>query len=367
MNQDFKNNKFSLPHFTLLKVKSIKNITKLKKGSFDQEENKLYKLTRIAKLVEERDIYKYNSLYCPICLKRNAINSLLFLNFKEFILYLGYILTFIPESYENCKLFFKNQNYIINFFSSKMIEKSLFKKENPVLICKNCLINKMNSNTFIYTFSPIFGYNAEPNNYFNIEKKVLSNENILLNQNLSKSNVIDINLPYNNILLEKKEMNQLSNNSNFNNQFLLNNEYLCFFEDDNIYKFDIDYFSIFHQFEECFNSVINCLSNIIFEMRKFKISIHKDIKEFIQLINNEKNELNYNIKILLMFQDIYSNEISNMITFNITKTNINNISKLNEIIFIKEETKDIFEKYFYNINSVIEVLNLYCQNLIINY
>lgn len=98
-------------------------------------------------------------------------------------------------------------------------------------------------------------------------------------------------------------------------------------------------------------------------MRKFKISVHKDKKEFIQLINNNKNELTYKINNLLMFQDIYSNEISNMIIININKANKNYISKVNEIIFIKEETHEIFKEYFYNIYSVIEVLNIYSQEL----
>ena len=65
-----------------------------------------------------------------------------------------------------------------------------------------------------------------------------------------------------------------------------------------------------------------------------------------------------------MFQDIYSNEISNMIIININKANKNYISKVNEIILIKEETHEIFKEFFYNIYSVIEVLNIYSQELI---
>ena len=363
MNQDYKNNICNSPNFSLLKAKSKKKKDKKVKKILHQKENRLFKLNRIAKLVEKRDIYKYNYLNCPICKKRNAIDSLLFLNLKEFILYLGYILTFIPQSFEKCNLLFKNQNNIITFFSSKIIEKSLFKKKNPVLICKNCLRNKMNSDDFISTFSPIFGYSINENNNLNFEKKNLSNEEMLLDQrkSINESYVIENNLPTKNVLVKKKEINQLCNSNNSINKSLLTNEYIQFCEDNNIYQFKINHFTIFKNFEECFNSVINCLSNIIFEMRKFKISVHKDIKVFNQLINNEKNKLSYNIKILLIYQDNYSNEISNMITFITSKKNKNYISKLNDIIFIQKETKQIVEEYIYKIYSVIEVLNLYCK------
>ena len=222
----------------------------------------------------------------------------------------------------------------------------------------------MNSNDFIYTFSTIFGYSYNKNNNFNIKQNILAEE-ILLNQkiDINESNIIDIDSSNNNYFFEKTKVKQLSNNSNYNNNFLSNTEYIRFSEEHNIYKLDIDYSTIFKKFEETFNSVINCLSNIIYEMRKFKISVYKDKKEFIQLINNKKNELNYKINNLLMFQDIYSNEISNMIIININKANKNYISKVNEIIFIKEEIHEIFKEYFYNIYSVIEVLNIYSQEL----
>ena len=53
--------------FFFIEKKRKNNYKKVKNDIFEQEENQLNKLSRIAKLIEKRDIYNYNSLYCPIC------------------------------------------------------------------------------------------------------------------------------------------------------------------------------------------------------------------------------------------------------------------------------------------------------------
>ena len=162
-----------------------------------KNEGNFLKLTSIAANVENRDIYHYKKLVCPICKKRNAVNSLLFENLKEFILYLAYVFTFIPEPFQNCKLFFDNKDEIINFFRNNEYDKSFFKEKNPTLMCKDCLIKKMNQKNFTNIFITIFGC------------KKTSNSNNKINQKINYSNK-SINIDENN---DDKEINQSNDNS----------------------------------------------------------------------------------------------------------------------------------------------------------
>ena len=315
-----------------------------------QNEQNFYKLTNNAFNVENSAIYHYNNLKCPICMERNAINSLLFKNLKEFILYLGYIFIFEPQPFEKCKFFFENKNQIINYFNITSYEKSFFKNKNPILMCKNCLYNKLNDKNFIYIFSSIFGCKEITNN-ITIKKEINKNpKNIkkIRNDEYIKKD-LEIEIKNENKTTEnndnKKEENNKINSLNIDNQL---------FKDSNLTK-------LIDNFENRFNLIFQYISKIIFEMRKYNISISegkaKNKKEkYLNKLNELKTGFNIQYKEFSNLQLNYSNEILNL---NYILKNTKNILQIKEMNYIKYESISLSQK----INSYL----LFFQSILKEY
>ena len=379
-----------------------------------QKEVQLLKLTNIANKVENRDCIKYKKLICPFCKKKNLLNSLIFENLKEFILYLAYIFTFIPQSYRNCKLFFFNKDEIINYFRFHKYEKPFFLQKNTILICKDCLIKKMNQKNFINIFSSVFGCNTllninnkinKKNSYsksieyshkIKIAKKIDSDNNksnIKLeidskvknitheNDNLETTCTNDTNLNNNNQLSSSFNTpfnyNQLNcsilKNSNVNsienkNDNCDNNKSNVNHDKNNINLFNEEKNSellcnkILENFENTFNSIFQGFSNMIFEMRKFNIKTsekknEKEYEEYIKNLKELKTELKPHIKMLSTFQNNYCSEITRLIN----KTpNKKLYLKYNiEMNYIYEETKEMNVKFINSLNFFQSLLRDY--------
>ena len=382
-----------------------------------QKEVQLLKLTNIANKVENRDGIKYKKLICPFCKKKNLLNSLIFENLKEFILYLAYIFTFIPQSYKNCKLFFFNKDEIINYFRFHKYEKPFFLQKNTILICKDCLIKKMNQKNFINIFSSVFGCKSLLNNNNKINKKNSNSKSIEYSHKIiakkndndnNKSNIeIEIDSEVKNITHENDNLettctndtnlnnnNQLS--SSFNTPFnynqlncsILKNSIVNSTENkndscDNIKnnvnhdKNNINLFNeeknsellcnkILENFENTFNSIFQGFLNIIFEIRKFniKISEKKNEKEYDEYINNLKKlkiELKNHIERLSIFQKIYSSEITRL--YNIIPNQKDFLDYNIEINYIYEETKVMSYKFINSFNFFQTLLSEYLTKL----
>ena len=390
--------------------KKRKNFEKTKndeKLNFYNNKNTAHflKLIKIANNVEKRDSFKYK-LICPICKKKNLFNSLIFENLKEFILYLAYIFTFIPQSYKNCKLFFLNKDDIINFFKVHKHEKSFFYKKNTILICKECLIKKMNQKNFTNIFSSVFGCkkffkkaNKKRNNSSLKTKKIDINNKSNLNQLLysEKKNIENDNLEttYTNVtnLNNKNQLsspfniNQLNNrilkdlmvntienkNDNSNNANKINNNSKNNKSNINIFNIreqkNNEYLisnKILENFENTFNSIFQGFLNIIFEIRKFniKISEKKNEKEYDEYINNLKKlkiELKNHIERLSIFQKIYSSEITRL--YNIIPNQKDFLDYNIEINYIYEETKVMSYKFINSFNFFQTLLSEYLTML----
>ena len=429
-----------------------------------KNEGNFLKLTSIASNVENRDIYHYKKLVCPICKKRNAVNSLLFENLKEFILYLAYVFTFIPEPFQNCKLFFDNKDEIINFFRNNEFEKSFFKEKNPTLMCKDCLIKKMNQKNFTNIFITIFGCKKTSNSNNKINQKInnpnktanIDNNDNNIDKEIKKCNdnssfkiIIENNIDDNinqsteKKIDKKKEENINHENENldttctldsqFNNQlnpnfisppFLNPSSYLIspfnfnklnfnnilrnpilnlvesnnnnnIFENkiyniekqykkknnNNINKFELDDETFLKKikstisektienFENTFNLIFKGFSNIIFEMRKFNIKTSekktdKEYEEYINKLDTLKTELNHQIKMLSIFQSIYSTEVTRLI--NTTKnqnSDFNFIRQINDMNYIKDESKAISQKFISSLYSFESMFKEYLSKI----
>ena len=423
-----------------------------------KNEGNFLKLTSIAANVENRDIYHYKKLVCPICKKRNAVNSLLFENLKEFILYLAYVFTFIPEPFQNCKLFFDNKDEIINFFRNNEYDKSFFKEKNPTLMCKDCLIKKMNQKNFTNIFISIFGCKKSSNSNNKINQKINnSNKSINIDENnddkeINQSNdnsslkiIIENNIDDTNKTTEKKnkkkkeeninhenenldttctldsQFNNQLNNNLLNTQFLNRSSYLIpslnfnklnlnilrnpilnlvennnnsIFENNsydleninkkkknNNYKSELDDETFLKKiknsindktienFENTFNLIFKGFSNIIFEMRTFNIKTSekkkdKEYEEYIKKLDTLKTELNHQIKMLSIFQSIYSTDVTKLI--NTTKnqnSSFNYILPINEMNYIKDESKAISQKFISILYSFESMLKDYLSQL----
>ena len=423
-----------------------------------KNEGNFLKLTSIAANVENRDIYHYKKLVCPICKKRNAVNSLLFENLKEFILYLAYVFTFIPEPFQNCKLFFDNKDEIINFFRNNEYDKSFFKEKNPTLMCKDCLIKKMNQKNFTNIFISIFGCKKSSNSNNKINQKInYSNKSINIDENnddkeINQSNdnsslkiIIENNIDDTNKTTEKKnkkkkeeninhenenldttctldsQFNNQLNNNLLNTQFLNRSSYLIpslnfnklnlnilrnpilnlvennnnsIFENNsydleninkkknnNNYKSELDDETFLKKiknsindktienFENTFNLIFKGFSNIIFEMRTFNIKTSekkkdKEYEEYIKKLDTLKTELNHQIKMLSIFQSIYSTDVTKLI--NTTKnqnSSFNYILPINEMNYIKDESKAISQKFISILYSFESMLKDYLSQL----
>ena len=423
-----------------------------------KNEGNFLKLTSIAANVENRDIYHYKKLVCPICKKRNAVNSLLFENLKEFILYLAYVFTFIPEPFQNCKLFFDNKDEIINFFRNNEYDKSFFKEKNPTLMCKDCLIKKMNQKNFTNIFISIFGCKKSSNSNNKINQKInYSNKSINIDENnddkeINQSNdnsslkiIIENNIDDTNKTTEKKnkkkkeeninhenenldttctldsQFNNQLNNNLLNTQFLNRSSYLIpslnfnklnlnilrnpilnlvennnnsIFENNsydleninkkknnNNYKSELDDETFLKKiknsindktienFENTFNLIFKGFSNIIFEMRTFNIKTtekkkDKEYEEYIKKLDTLKTELNHQIKMLSIFQSIYSTDVTKLI--NTTKnqnSSFNYILPINEMNYIKDESKAISQKFISILYSFESMLKDYLSQL----
>ena len=423
-----------------------------------KNEGNFLKLTSIASNVENRDIYHYKKLVCPICKKRNAVNSLLFENLKEFILYLAYVFTFIPEPFQNCKLFFDNKDEIINFFRNNEYDKSFFKEKNPTLMCKDCLIKKMNQKNFTNIFISIFGCKKSSNSNNKINQKInYSNKSINIDENnddkeINQSNdnsslkiIIENNIDDTNKTTEKKnkkkkeeninhenenldttctldsQFNNQLNNNLLNTQFLNRSSYLIpslnfnklnlnilrnpilnlvennnnsIFENNsydleninkkknnNNYKSELDDETFLKKiknsindktienFENTFNLIFKGFSNIIFEMRTFNIKTSekkkdKEYEEYIKKLDTLKTELNHQIKMLSIFQSIYSTDVTKLI--NTTKnqnSSFNYILPINEMNYIKDESKAISQKFISILYSFESMLKDYLSQL----
>ena len=422
-----------------------------------KNEGNFLKLTSIAANVENRDIYHYKKLVCPICKKRNAVNSLLFENLKEFILYLAYVFTFIPEPFQNCKLFFDNKDEIINFFRNNEYDKSFFKEKNPTLMCKDCLIKKMNQKNFTNIFISIFGCKKSSNSNNKINQKINnSNKSINIDENnddkeINQSNdnsslkiIIENNIDDTNKTTDKKNKKKKEENINhenenldttctldsqFNNQLnnnLLNTQFLnrsshlipslnfnklnlnilrnpilnlvennnnSIFENNsydleninkkknNNYKSELDDETFLKKiknsindktienFENTFNLIFKGFSNIIFEMRTFNIKTSekkkdKEYEEYIKKLDTLKTELNHQIKMLSIFQSIYSTDVTKLI--NTTKnqnSSFNYILPINEMNYIKDESKAISQKFISILYSFESMLKDYLSQL----
>ena len=422
-----------------------------------KNEGNFLKLTSIASNVENRDIYHYKKLVCPICKKRNAVNSLLFENLKEFILYLAYVFTFIPEPFQNCKLFFDNKDEIINFFRNNEFEKSFFKEKNPTLMCKDCLIKKMNQKNFTNIFISIFGCKKSSNSNNKLNQKInYSNKSINIDENnddkeINQSNdnsslkiIIENNIDDTNKTTDKKnkkkkeeninhenenldttctldsQFNNQLNNNLLNTQFLNRSSYLIpslnfnklnlnilrnpilnlvennnnsIFENNsydleninkkknNNYKSELDDETFLKKiknsindktienFENTFNLIFKGFSNIIFEMRTFNIKTSekkkdKEYEEYIKKLDTLKTELNHQIKMLSIFQSIYSTDVTKLI--NTTKnqnSSFNYILPINEMNYIKDESKAISQKFISILYSFESMLKDYLSQL----
>ena len=422
-----------------------------------KNEGNFLKLTSIAANVENRDIYHYKKLVCPICKKRNAVNSLLFENLKEFILYLAYVFTFIPEPFQNCKLFFDNKDEIINFFRNNEYDKSFFKEKNPTLMCKDCLIKKMNQKNFTNIFISIFGCKKSSNSNNKINQKInYSNKSINIDENnddkeINQSNdnsslkiIIENNIDDTNKTTDKKnkkkkeeninhenenldttctldsQFNNQLNNNLLNTQFLNRSSYLIpslnfnklnlnilrnpilnlvennnnsIFENNsydleninkkknNNYKSELDDETFLKKiknsindktienFENTFNLIFKGFSNIIFEMRTFNIKTSekkkdKEYEEYIKKLDTLKTELNHQIKMLSIFQSIYSTDVTKLI--NTTKnqnSSFNYILPINEMNYIKDESKAISQKFISILYSFESMLKDYLSQL----
>ena len=426
-----------------------------------KNEGNFLKLTSIAANVENRDIYHYKKLVCPICKKRNAVNSLLFENLKEFILYLAYVFTFIPEPFKNCKLFFDNKDEIINFYRNNVFEKSFFKQKNPTLMCKDCLIKKMNQKNFTNIFITIFGC-KKPSNSNNKINQNINNSNKRLNIDNNDNKIdkeikkLNDNSPFKIIIennnddnlnqstekkIEKNKEENINNenenlditvNSHLNNQlnpnfihphFLNPSSYLIspfnfnklnfnnlsnpilnlvesnnnntIFEnknynkekqnkkkndkDTNKYELDDEIFlkkikdtiseTTIDNFEKTFNLLFKGFSNIIFEMRKFNIKTSekktdKEYEEYIKKLDSLKTELNQEIKMLSIIQSIYSTEVTRLInTAKNQNSGLNYILQINEMNYIKDESKTISQKFISSLYSFECMLKDYLSQL----
>ncbi len=371
-----------------------------------QKEVQLLKLTNIANKVENRDCVKYKKLICPFCKKKNLLNSLIFENLKEFILYLAYIFTFIPQSYKNCKLFFFNKDEIINYFRFHKYEKPFFLQKNTILICKDCLIKKMNQKNFTNIFSSVFGCKKplkkankkrnnsslkikknDINNKSNLNQLLYSEKKNIENDNLETTYTNDTNLKNKNQLSSPFNINQLNNrilkdlmvntiknkNDNSNNANKINNNSKSNKSNINIFNIreqkNNKYLSsnqILENFENTFNSIFQGFSNIIFEMRKFNIKIsekknEKEYDEYINNLNKFKIGLKNHIERLSIFQKIYSSEITRL--YNIIPNKKDFLDYNIEINYIYEETKVISYKFISSFNFFQTLLSEYLTML----
>ena len=320
------------------------------------------KLIKISNSVEKGPTFNYRKLNCPICGIKNPFDSLLFINCKEFILYLAYILTFIPECYKDCKNFFQSKNNIINFFKINQIKKSFFIKKNPIIMCRKCLILIMNDIEFVNIFAKIFGFFEKNNNKMN------STDDISLTE--SESSSLDIPMKdlnnFNSKKLEKNNDKNTENNKNYENKELKN----CSEKKNNIIEknnnkenLNLEETNIIKNFRQIYDSVKDSIVNISLQINKFHSSEKKETKKIIEDINCGIKDLFINFKILLFFQNLYLNEISNLMN-TIPNVNSQYLLKINQIMFIKNEFLNVSNSYKLNIYSFIEFIQNYCKQII---
>ena len=101
-----------------------------------------------------------------------------------------------------------------------------------------------------------------------------------------------------------------------------------------------------------------------FNIKKKKKKKDKEYEEYIKKLDTLKTELNHQIKMLSIFQSIYSTDVTKLI--NTTKnqnSSFNYILPINEMNYIKDESKAISQKFISILYSFESMLKDYLSQL----
>lgn len=391
-------------------IESISINNKTKEHKKKEDNNFIIKLIKTANEIEKYNSV-YSSKYCGIC-GINMIHqkeTLRFKNSREFLYYLQYLFTCIPDIITyNKENVAKNKKDVFKYFSNYRFSSEKWKFYNHKFLCKCCLLKQINLPNCLNYFISIFVDNkkkkeSKDNFPFTVnkgnekvkEKKTIKNINekknsndILFDEDLNKDIIIDINND-----TEKTSENIFENNQSENlNKITSNtqNSQKDNLESPNSNKnLNINFTNNFSIFSDSFSNknLLNRDTALLFEIKNYyNFSINKLSQIFFEFLiyfnysnylnktrsHGDKNKIIYTV-ILFHFKDKIINQIHNLeliqnkikICYKNFLNSFNQCS--NEYLSTFQKLTDEFDENFQTFqnktNNFIEDINNYYNSL----